>query len=109
LTAAGHAREAAQARRQLSFDLLMRWQTEVLGVPNVGFRTAPAYAKAGRERYGRRLDTQQRFIDCLAQATDPAVPVSARAARVYLDVAFFHLSRRQRASGDTRALLCTHA
>ncbi|MBO3738534.1 Fic family protein [Actinoplanes flavus] len=34
--------------------------------------------------------TSRRFAACLAEATDPRVPVAARAARVYLDVAFVH-------------------
>ncbi|HWS32895.1 MAG TPA: hypothetical protein VN408_09150, partial [Actinoplanes sp.] len=35
-------------------------------------------------------DTRQRYESCLSEATDRAVPVAARAARAFLDVAFFH-------------------
>ncbi|MEU8001161.1 Fic family protein [Catellatospora sp. NPDC049111] len=60
------------------------------GVPVAAFRRAAAYAKNGRERYGLHADTEQRFVSCLAQTADRAIPVTARAARAYLDVAFFH-------------------
>ncbi len=54
------------------------------------FRPGPAYAKAGRERYGLHAGTERRFARCLAEAAGPETPVTARAARAYLDVAFFH-------------------
>lgn len=53
-------------------------------------RQAPAYAKNGRERYGLHSDTERRFASCLAETVDRETPVTARAARAYLDVAFFH-------------------
>jgi len=84
------AGEAAAAGGDLTFELLARWQAVVLGVPEVGFRTGDAYAKGGRERYGLGRTTRQRFSQCLVEATDPRVPLPARAARVYLDVAFVH-------------------
>ncbi|MEU4237103.1 hypothetical protein [Actinoplanes sp. NPDC026619] len=56
----------------------------------MAFRRAPAYAKNGRERYGLHADTEHRFAACLAEAADRDIPVTARAARAYLDVAFFH-------------------
>ncbi|MFI5828639.1 Fic family protein [Streptomyces sp. NPDC051578] len=34
--------------------------------------------------------TWQDFAACLGQSADPSVPLPARAARAYLDIAFFH-------------------
>ncbi|RZU73548.1 Fic/DOC family protein [Micromonospora kangleipakensis] len=90
LRAVGRARAAATAGEELSYELLAGWQADVLGVPEVGFRRGPAYAKGGRERYDLAPDTPARFRRCLAQAAEPDVPLAARAARAYLDVAFFH-------------------
>jgi fido (protein-threonine AMPylation protein) len=45
---------------------------------------------AGRQRYAYSDELPQAFKACLAEATDPAVPLPSRAARVYLDVPFFH-------------------
>lgn len=59
-------------------------------IPAADFRTGPAFAKNGRERYGLSADTRQRYTSCLAEAADQTIPVAARAARAYLDVAFFH-------------------
>ncbi|MGW1547826.1 Fic family protein [Streptomyces sp. NPDC002346] len=44
----------------------------------------PPSAQADAANLPARLGT------CLAQATDPALPLNARAARAYLDVCFFH-------------------
>jgi hypothetical protein len=74
----------------LTFARLGEWQRVVLGVGEVEFRTTSAWAKGGRERYGYRPDLPEAFEACLAEATDPDVPLPSRAARVYLDVAFFH-------------------
>jgi hypothetical protein len=88
--ALAQARQAAAAGGPLTFALLAEWQRTVLGVPEAAFRTGPAWAKQGRERYYWRADLPQVFERCLAEATDDAVPLPSRAARVYLDVAFFH-------------------
>ncbi|MFI9237111.1 Fic family protein [Streptomyces sp. NPDC053079] len=80
----------ARAGRTLDFERLAAWQSTVLGVPRAAFRTGTAYAKRGRERYGLHADTPQRFASCLAQSCEPTVPLPARAARLYLDVCFFH-------------------
>ncbi|MFF7444719.1 MULTISPECIES: Fic family protein [unclassified Streptomyces] len=91
LTALAQARADAARAVPLSFALLGGWQRHVLGVPQAPpFRGAPAYAKAGRERYGIGPDLPARLDACLAEARDPALPLTARAARVYLDVCFFH-------------------
>ncbi len=69
-------------------------QQHVLGTPHPpAFRTLPAFAQGGRERYGIGPDTRARLDACLAEsaADGPgALPLTARAARAYLDVCFFH-------------------
>ncbi|GAA3257083.1 hypothetical protein GCM10010532_107400 [Dactylosporangium siamense] len=90
LTAYDDVRREAATGADLTADLLARWNRIVRGVPVVAFRRAPAYAKNGRERYGLHADTEHRFAFCLAEATDQETPVTARAARAYLDVAFYH-------------------
>ncbi|MFG2097308.1 Fic family protein [Streptomyces sp. NPDC048612] len=77
----------------LEFELIQRWQQHVLGTLKPPFRHLPAFAKAGRERYGISADTRARLDACLAQSTQDAkrpLPLTARAARAYLDVCFFH-------------------
>ncbi|GIF39028.1 Fic family protein [Actinoplanes xinjiangensis] len=74
----------------LTPDLLARWNGITRDIPAAGFRRGTAYAKNGRERYALHADTEKRFAACVAQAADRDVPVTARAARLYLDVAFFH-------------------
>ncbi|MFD8978484.1 Fic family protein [Streptomyces sp. NPDC059564] len=89
LTRADASRGAA-----LDFELLSRWQQQVLNAEQPPpFRSLPAFAKEGRERYGIGPDTRARFDACLAEsATDggPHLPLAVRAARAYLDVCFFH-------------------
>ncbi|MCX5165582.1 Fic family protein (plasmid) [Streptomyces sp. NBC_00053] len=89
---AAHTLACADAARRapLDFALLASWQREVLGGVEAPFRAADAYAKAGRERYGLTSRTQADFAAYLREATDQGLPLAARAARVYLDVAFFH-------------------
>ncbi|MEV8533901.1 Fic family protein [Streptomyces sp. NPDC051211] len=89
----GHALARADAVRQapLDFALLAGWQREVLGTAGTpAFRTGDAYAKAGRERYALTPRTGTQFTACLREAVEPGLPLAARAARAYLDVAFFH-------------------
>lgn len=74
----------------LTFARLEAWQRKVLAVAAAPFRTTSAWARAGRERYAYRDELPEAFEACLAEATDPAVPLPARAARVYLDVLHFH-------------------
>ncbi len=86
----------AEAKRgaRLDFALLSGWQRHVLDAPGPPpFRDAPAFAKGGRERYGIEPDTRARLDACLAgSAPDAGRPLglTARAARAYLDVCFFH-------------------
>ncbi|GAA4942533.1 Fic family protein [Actinoplanes utahensis] len=74
----------------LTFARLATWQRKVLAVAVAPFRTTDAWARDGGERYPYRDDLPREFEDCLAEATDPAVPLPSRAARVYLDVLHFH-------------------
>ncbi|MEU6260273.1 Fic family protein [Streptomyces sp. NPDC047043] len=85
--------DAARGAR-LDFELLGRWQQHILGTPQLPpFRALPAFAKGGRERYGIGPDTRARLDACLAESTrdtERPFPLTARAARAYLDVCFFH-------------------
>ena len=89
-TALESARAAARRGKPLDFGALAAFQQMVLGVPKAAFRARDAFAKGGRERYALDADTQEVFERCLAEAGDPSVPVAVRAAKVYLDVCFFH-------------------
>ncbi|MEU3963997.1 Fic family protein [Streptomyces buecherae] len=102
---AAHALASADAARRapLGFPRLAAWQCEVLGRAKAPFRTSDAHAKAGRERYGLGPHTRTAFATCLREATDPRLPLAARAARAYLDVAFFHPFT----DGNARAALLT--
>ncbi|MFH8619968.1 Fic family protein [Streptomyces sp. NPDC017979] len=80
----------AQQRRPLTFALMVKWQRIVLGQDLVGFRTTPAFAKGGRERYDLAPDTQALFEHCLSENVQPDLPLPSRAARTYLDILFFH-------------------
>lgn len=97
------ARADAARRAPLDFARLADWQRVVLGAAKAPFRTGDAYAKAGSERYGLTRRTQDDFGACLREATDLRVPLAARAARAYLDVAFFHPFT----DGNARAALLT--
>ncbi|MFI6012135.1 Fic family protein [Streptomyces sp. NPDC051243] len=78
----------------LDFELIQRWQQHVLDTPQPPpFRSMPAFAKGGRERYGISADTRARLDACLADSAKDAgrpLPLTARAARACLDVCFFH-------------------
>jgi hypothetical protein len=84
------SRAAASQGEPLTATLLGSWQKLVLGVNEVCLRQGDAFAKGGRERYGLTPRTWQDFAACLHQSADPSVPLPARAARAYLDIAFFH-------------------
>ncbi|MEV5436471.1 Fic family protein [Streptomyces sp. NPDC052682] len=87
-----YARARADAARgvPLTYAVLAGWQRAVLGAGRVAFRRGDAYAKGGRERYGLTPRTEADFARCLADSAQAGVPLAARAARTYLDVAFFH-------------------
>jgi hypothetical protein len=83
-------RESAFAAEPLDLALLARWNAILLGQPNSPTRTTDAYAKGGRERYGTAVGDET-LIAYLAEANPIAGSSrSIRAARVYLDVCFFH-------------------
>jgi hypothetical protein len=94
LAALALMRADAASGAPLDFEMLRGWQRHVLGVPEPPpFRTLPAFAKDGRERYGIAPDTLDRLDACLAESragSGPVLPLTARAARAYLDVCFFH-------------------
>lgn len=94
LTALEAMRSDAARGAALDFELLRGWQQHVLGLPRPPrFRNLPAFAKGGRERYGLGPDTRDRLDSCLAEChviDGRPLPLTARAARVYLDVCFFH-------------------
>ncbi len=81
--------DAAQGRR-LSFDLMENWQRTVLHQPSALFRTEPAFAKGGLDRYGLPPSTPSLLESCLSESSQPELPLPSRAARTYLDVLFFH-------------------
>lgn len=103
LAAHNLACEDSARRSPLNFALLSGWQREVLASPRAPFRVSDAYAKAGHERYGLPPGTQADFASCLPETTDPTIPLAARAARAYLDGAFFHPFT----DGNARAALLT--
>ncbi|MFE9499369.1 Fic family protein [Streptomyces collinus] len=94
LTALELMRTDAARGARLDFNLIQRWQQAVLATPGPPpLRSLPAFAKGGRERYGIAPDTRTRLDACLAQSTKDAtrpLPLTARAARAFLDVCFFH-------------------
>jgi Fic/DOC family len=108
----------ASARRDhpLTFERLAAWQAIVLGAP-AAFRSTDAHAKHGRERYPLDAETRPGFVAALEEANAAGTPVSVRAARVYLDVCFYHPfddgnARAARLALDhvvTRAGLTLHA
>ncbi|MER6112816.1 Fic family protein [Streptomyces hirsutus] len=90
LTALDVAFADAEQRRPLTFALMAKWQRAALGHDLVGFRTMPAFAKGGRERYGLAPDTQALFEHCLSESSQRDLPLPSRTARTYLDILFFH-------------------
>ncbi|MFD4230848.1 Fic family protein [Streptomyces sp. NPDC058545] len=94
LAALERLRADAARETRLDFALLQAWQQHVLDTAQPpAFRTLPAFAKSGRERYGIAPDTRAHLDACLAESTkdhDAPLPLTTRAARAYLDVCFFH-------------------
>ncbi|UUU36554.1 Fic family protein [Streptomyces sp. CA-210063] len=74
-------------------------------MPEVPFRQGDAFAKGGRERYALTPHTWRDFERCLRDSADLRVPLASRAARAYLDVAFFHPF----ADGNARLAMLTLA
>ncbi|MEW1660109.1 Fic family protein [Streptomyces sp. NPDC093707] len=101
LTALDLAFADAEQGQPLTFALMAKWQRTVLGHDLVDFRTMPAFAKDGRERYGLVPDTQGQFERCLSESAQLDLPLPSSAARTYLDVLFFHPF----ADGNARAAM----
>lgn len=80
----------ALEERRLTWPGLCEVQGVVLGQERVGFRQGPAFAKGGRERYGFDEDLPRRFRDKIDRDEADGVHPVAGAARVYLDLCFFH-------------------
>lgn len=78
------------ASTPLNWSLLCEAQKRALGQRKIDFRNGDAFAKNGRERYGLGPKTRMEFEKCLSEANDSALSPQARAARVYLDICFFH-------------------
>ncbi|WP_239091488.1 Fic family protein [Streptomyces sp. SID14478] len=90
LTALDVAFADAEQGRPLTLALMAKWQQSVLDRGLVRFRTLPAFAKGGRERYGLAPTTQAQFERCLSESSQPDLNLPSRTARTYLDVLFFH-------------------
>jgi hypothetical protein len=73
----------------LTWPVLRDAQALVLGRP-VPMRRQDAFAKGGAERYAWTPDLERTFAAKLAADAADDLHVIARAARVYLDVCFFH-------------------
>jgi hypothetical protein len=81
-------RSSARNAEPLTFDRLATWQAIVLGEhAPARWRTTDAFAR--HIRYSYSPDLPARFDAALAESNSTE-PVAVRAARVYLDVAFFH-------------------
>ncbi len=83
------ARASAVAGEPLTLARLARWQAIVLGVDEAAVRTTDAYARAGRVRYAAMDDLARVVAAAIAEANSDE-PVAIRAARVYLDLCFYH-------------------
>ncbi|WUD77170.1 Fic family protein [Streptomyces sp. NBC_00510] len=94
LAALEQLRADAARGASLNFELLQGWQQHVLDTAQPPpFRTLPAFAKGGRERYGIGPGTRDRLDACLTESAaggEQPLPLTARAARAHLDVCFFH-------------------
>jgi hypothetical protein len=83
-------RETASRALPLDLVALSAWQRAVLPGSTAELRRTDAFAKAGRERYAVTDDLATAFEAALSEAEDPSLPVLVRAARLYLDVCYFH-------------------
>lgn len=88
LAALDAARRWARTSEPLTFAKLSAWQEDILVERRPSFRTAAA--RRGHHTYGFDAWVPTRFDRCLDEALDPAESWPTRAARLYLDVCFFH-------------------
>ncbi|HEU4534159.1 MAG TPA: Fic family protein, partial [Polyangiaceae bacterium] len=89
LAALERARASARRGEALTWEGLAGWQAEVLGGP-AALRAHDAWAKGGRERYGRPHDLEARVRRALAEASAGEPSPAVRGARLYLDLCFLH-------------------
>lgn len=88
-SALAQVRALADAREPLTYTRLREVQAQVLGHP-VAFRQGDAFAHSGAHRYLFFPELEAMFIRKVeADARDGCHPV-AQAARLYLDIIFFH-------------------
>ena len=92
LAALAKCRSDAATGKPLDWDLLKSWQALVLELPveQIKFRSGDAFAKEGRERYPLLPKTPKQFKSLLLQANEQDTCPVEIAARVYLDICFFH-------------------
>eukprot|EP00927_Polykrikos_kofoidii_P071744 TRINITY_DN67974_c0_g1_i1.p1 TRINITY_DN67974_c0_g1~~TRINITY_DN67974_c0_g1_i1.p1 ORF type:complete len:561 (+),score=102.42 TRINITY_DN67974_c0_g1_i1:108-1790(+) len=91
-------RAAAVAKDGLTVDMLRSWHACLHGNGSMGdvnaasrLRMADAYAKKGRERYPYHEGIENDVAACMADAeSSNEWPPAVRAARVYLDICFYH-------------------
>lgn len=88
LAALDDARAWALTSAPLTFADISAWQEHILVEYRPAFRTAPA--RRGHHTYGFDRSVPDRFNRCLEGALEPSEHWAARAARLYLDVCFFH-------------------
>ncbi len=87
LSALAMSRQTATRARSLNWPRLAAWNACLLGLRRSPYREGPGIAKGGRERYSGGQET---FRAYLAEANHDHIPWFVRAARVYLDICFFH-------------------
>lgn len=87
LSALTMSRQVARRGQSLNWRRLAAWNACILGLRRSPYRDGPGIAKEGRERYS---GDQETFRAYLAEANHDHTPWYIRAARVYLDICFFH-------------------
>lgn len=87
LSALTMSRRTAKRAKSLNWPRLAAWNACLRGLRRSPYRKGKGVAKGGRERYSGDQDT---FRAYLAEANHNHTPWYVRAARVYLDICFFH-------------------
>jgi hypothetical protein len=89
MAALARVRELADTGGSANWDALREVQAVVLG-REVEFRSGPAFAHGGRERYGHWPDLEAMFTRKLEVDDADACHPVAKAARLYLDLIYVH-------------------
>lgn len=76
--------------RPLDWSMMCQVQALVLGRDAVGFRQGDAFAKGGQRRYGWYPELEGMFKRKIAADVQAPLHPIIQAARLYLDVIFFH-------------------